>query len=59
MAALKREPSAAMRQAAKYIRELYEALLEQGFNEDQALRIVSTSIGTAAGTSPATTPDAR
>jgi hypothetical protein len=41
-----------MRQAAKYIREMYEALLEQGFDEDQALRIVSTSIGTAAGTSP-------
>ena len=35
-----REPAAAMRVAAATMREMFIALLNEGFTEDQALRIV-------------------
>lgn len=35
-----REPSADMRQAAAALREMYIALLNEGFTEDQALAII-------------------
>ena len=35
-----REPAAAMRVAAATVREMYIALIHEGFTEDQALRVV-------------------
>jgi hypothetical protein len=39
------EPSADMRQAAHSMREMYLALIEQGFSETQACSIIGTMLG--------------
>lgn len=42
---MKIEPSADLREAANYMRQWFIALTDQGFTEDQALRIISGAIG--------------
>lgn len=44
-----REPSADMRKGASQLREFYEALLREGFSEEQATRIVCAGISGRAG----------
>jgi hypothetical protein len=44
-----REPRAEMRTAAAGIRDMYLALLEQGFAEDQALTLVGRLIASQQG----------
>lgn len=45
------EPSADIRASARHIRELFLALLEQGFTEAQASSILGTMLGTAMASS--------
>lgn len=42
------EPSADMRSAARGAREMFLALLEQGFTEEQAVRMIAIMLGQAA-----------
>lgn len=42
------EPSADMRQAARAAREMFLAMVEQGFTEDQAIKLVALAMGQAA-----------
>ena len=42
-----KEPTAAMREAASNLKEMFNALLEQGFAEHQALVIIGSMLGTA------------
>jgi hypothetical protein len=49
----RREPSAAMIAAANQMREMFEALLQAGFTESQALTMIGQALGTMAATSQA------
>lgn len=46
MAEKMQEPSADMRKAARAVKEYYEALVEAGFTDYQALVIVGQTMGT-------------
>jgi hypothetical protein len=46
---IRREPRAEMRTAAAGIRDMFLALLEQGFTEDHALRLVGNLIASQRG----------
>lgn len=41
------EPSAETRQAANALRQMYVALIEQGFTQDEAMGIIGISIAAA------------
>lgn len=43
------EPSADMREMANHCRQMYLALVEQGFTEDEALRLLSVTLSAAFG----------
>lgn len=43
------EPSAALRQAAYEFRQMYIALLDQGFTKDEALNIIGSVIARGTG----------
>jgi hypothetical protein len=42
-----REPSAQMRTAAGQLHELFVALIEQGFTQDQALKILGSMLASS------------
>lgn len=41
------EPTADMRTAAKSLREMYVAMMDEGFTENQTLKVLGAMLGTA------------
>lgn len=47
--AIRKEPRAELRQAATAMREMFVALVQTGFTEEQALTLVGNAMGQAKG----------